>query len=128
MSKKNWRIFYPILFGIYPALGLVSVNISQIVFSAGVRSILIAILFSLLVYAVFCWRIKDEYKTALLCAWFILFFFAYGHVFGAVEGIRIFGVVLGRHRFIFPLWLVAFGVGGWWIYMRARRLKSLNQF
>ncbi|MGA2489029.1 MAG: hypothetical protein ABSF99_02415 [Anaerolineales bacterium] len=126
MSKKNWRIFYPLLLGIYPALGLVSVNISQMVFSEGLRSILVAALFSFAVYWVFCWRIMDEYKAALLCAWFILFFFAYGHVFGAVEGVKIFGVVVGRHRFIFPLWLVVFGAGGWWIYKRSRRLESLS--
>jgi hypothetical protein len=128
MSKKNWRIFYPLLLGIYPALGLVSVNISQMVFSTGIRSILVAILLSFVVYAVFCWRIKDEYKAALLCAWFMLFFFAYGHVYEALEGIRIFGVVLGRHRFIFPMWLVVFGAGGWLIYRQTRKLKSLSQF
>jgi hypothetical protein len=76
MSKKNWRIFYPLLLGIYAAVGLVGVNISQMVFSAGIRSILVAILFSFAAYAAFCWRIKDEYKAALclvhavlLCIW-----------------------------------------------------------
>ena len=127
MSRKNWRIFYPLLLGIYPALGLVSVNISQMVFSAGVRSIVVAALFSLAVYAVFCWRIKDEYKAALLCAWFLVFFFAYGHVYGAVEGIKLFGAVMGRHRFIFPLWLLVFGLGAWWIYKRAGRSESLGR-
>ncbi len=53
MSKKNWSIFYPLLLGIYPALGLVSVNISQMVFLAGVRSIIIAALFSLAIVCAF---------------------------------------------------------------------------
>jgi hypothetical protein len=127
MSRRNWRIFYPLLLGIYPALGLVSVNISQMFFSAGVRSIVVAALFSLAVYAVFCWRIRDEYKAALLCAWFFVFFFAYGHVYGALEGIKIFGALIGRHRFIFPLWLVLFGLVGWWIYRRAARSESLGR-
>ncbi len=127
MRKKNWSIYYPLFLGIYPAVGLVSVNISQMVFSAGVRSIVIATLFSFAVYVVFCWRIKDEYKAALLCAWFMVFFFAYGHVYGAVEGIKILGVSVGRHRYIFPLWLVVFGAGGWWIYKRAGRLESLGR-
>src|SRR5512141_38529 len=119
MSRKNWRIFYPILLGIYPALGLVSVNISQMVFSEGVRSIMVAALFSLAAYAIFCWQIKDEYKAALLCSWFLVFFFAYGHVYGALEGGKILGAVLGRHRFLFPLWLAVFGAVGWWITRRA---------
>jgi hypothetical protein len=127
MSKKNWKLFYPLLLGIYAAVGLVGVNISQMVFSAGVRSILVTILFSFAAYMAFCWRIKDEYKAALLCAWFMLFFFAYGHVFGAVDGIKIYGMVVGRHRFIFPLWLAVFGIGGWWIYKRAMELESLSR-
>ncbi|MBE3142305.1 MAG: hypothetical protein IMZ61_00035 [Planctomycetes bacterium] len=127
MHKKNWRLFYPILMGIYPAVGLISVNISQMVLSAGMRSVLVTVLFSLAAYGLFCWRIKDEYKAALLCAWFMLFFFAYGHVYGSVEGIKVFGVVMGRNRFLFPLWLVIFGVGAWWIYKRARRLESFSR-
>jgi hypothetical protein len=126
MSKKKGCIFYPLLLGIYPALGLVSVNISQMVLSAGIRTIVVVTLFSLAVYSIFRWQIKDEYKAGLLCAWFMVFFFAYGHVYGSLEGIKIFGVVIGRHRFIFPLWLIVFGVGGWWIYKKARRLESLN--
>jgi hypothetical protein len=127
MTRKNWRIFYPLLLGIYPALGLVSVNISQMVFSVGVRSIVVAALFSLVVYLVFCWRIKDEYKAALLCSWFFVFFFAYGHVYGALEGAKLFGAIIGRHRFIFPVWLILFGAGGWWIYKKAGRLESLGR-
>jgi len=127
VKKKNWQIFYPVLLGIYAAVALVSVNISQMVFSAGVRSILVTICFSIAVYVVFCWLIKDEHKAALLCAWFMLFFFAYGHVFGTVEGVKVFGLVVGRHRFLFPLWLAVFGVGAWWMYKRARRLESFSR-
>jgi hypothetical protein len=127
MYKNNLRIYYPILLGIYAAVGLVSVNISQMVLLAGMRSVLVTVLFSLAVYAFFCWRIKDEYKAALLCAWFMLFFFAYGHVYDSLEGIKAFGVVLGRHRFLFPIWLVVFGVGAWWLHKRARRLESFSR-
>lgn len=127
MKKKNWQIYYPILLGTYAAVGLVSVNISQMFLSAGMRSIMLTVIFSLAVYALFCWRIKDEHKAAMLCAWFMLFFFAYGHIFGALEEIKIFGVVVGRHRFIFPLWLAVFGTGAWWIYRRAARLETFSR-
>jgi hypothetical protein len=127
MKKQNWRNFYPILMGIYPAVGLVSVNISQMVFSDGMRSILVTIFFSLVSYAIFCWRIKDEHKAALLCALFMLFFFAYGHVYGALAGVKIFGVVVGRHRFVFPFWLMLFGTLGYWIYKLEKRLEPFSK-
>jgi hypothetical protein len=127
MRKQNWFIFYPLLLGIYPALGLVSVNISQMVFLSGVRSIIIAALFSLAVVVLFSWRIRDEYKAALSCAWFFLFFFAYGHVYDALEGWKVFGILLGRHIILFPLWWIVFGIGTWWIIKKAKPSKSLTR-
>ncbi len=127
MSNKNWRIFYPLLLGIFPILGLIGVNISQMILLAGVRSFLIAMVFSIAVYALFCWRIKDEHKAALLCGWFFLFVFFYGHLFDVLKGWALFGVTLGRHRFIFPLWLLIFGIGGWLIYKRANNIKLASQ-
>ncbi|MGA2502898.1 MAG: hypothetical protein ABSG01_02260 [Anaerolineales bacterium] len=127
MKKKNWKIFYPLLLGVYPALGLIGVNISQMILLAGVRSFLIAFVFSIATYALICWRIKDEHKAALLCGWFFLFFFFYGHFFDALKGLTLFGVVLGRHRFIFPFWLLVFGIGGWLIYKRANNIKLASR-
>jgi hypothetical protein len=127
MNKKNWTIIYPLLLGIYPALGLVSANISQMVFLAGVRSIIVAALFSLAMVALFSWRIRDEYKAALSCAWFFLFFFAYGHVYDAIEGWKVFGILFGRHILLFPLWWIMFGLGAWWILKKAKPSKSLTR-
>jgi hypothetical protein len=127
MHKRNWRIFYPILLGTYPAVGLVSANISQMDWLSGLRSILVAVALSFAIYALFCWRIQDEHKAALLCAWFTLFFFAYGHVYDAIEGWKVFGIILGRHRFLFPAWLVVFGIGAWWLYTRSNNLKFVSR-
>jgi hypothetical protein len=127
MHKKNIRLFYPLLIGIYPAVGLVSVNIRQIDLFSGIRAVLVSILFSFAAYALFCWRIKDEFKAALLSAWFMLFFFAYGHVYGLIEGIKILGMIVGRHRFLLPLWLIFFGTVSWWIYTRVRISDSFSR-
>jgi len=127
MLKKKRRIFYPFLIGIYAAVELVNVNISQMELSAGFRSVAVTVVFSLASYALFYWQIKSEHKAALMSAWFMLFFFAYGHLYGALEGKSVLGVVLGRHRFFFPFWLVVFAVGGWWIYKNAHRLEGLSK-
>ena len=126
VTKKNWQLFYPLLLGIYSAVGLVSANISQMIFLTGIRTILVTILFSIACYAIFSWRIRNEYKAALMCAWFFLLFFSYGHVYDAVEGWSAFGIILGRHRFLFPLWTVILGIGMWLIYKRAKRLKPVT--
>jgi hypothetical protein len=128
MHKKNWKIFYPLLLGLYAALGLLGNNITQTVFLAGTRTILAAAAFTLLVYVLFCWRIRDEHKAALLCAWFLLFFFVYGHVYSALAGATNGGFTLRRHAFLFPLWLVFFAAGGWLLSAKARVSASFSRF
>ena len=125
--RKIFRVFYPLLFGIYFALELVGFNISQMYLSAGLRVILFTIVFCLGVYALFSWRIRDEHKAALLCGWFFLMFFSYGHVYDAIEGWNAFGFVLGRHRFLFPLWVLLFSLGGWWLYTRQWKFAALSR-
>ncbi len=127
MRKENWRIIYPLLLGIYPAVGLISVNISQIIFLAGLRTLLVSLLFSLVVYAVFCWRIRDVHKAALLSAMFFLFFYFYGHLYNEVKGWEIYNVLVGRHIVIFPLWVVIFGAGGWLINKFIQDAKLLTR-
>ena len=115
------------LLGIYPAVGLIAANISQMNLLDGVRSILAVSIFSLVAYVLFGWRIRNEYKAALLCAWFIVFIFAYGHLYSAIWGKSLYGFVFGRHRYLFPLWLVIFAVGSWLLYKKAKHLKSISR-
>ena len=126
IKKNNWRIFYPLLLGIYPVVGLVGVNISQIILLAALRSFLAACIFTLTAYAVFCWRVRDEDKAALLSAWFFVFFFFYGHFYDFAKGWKLSGLLIGRHLVIFPLWVLLFGIGGWLIYRRARDLRQVS--
>jgi hypothetical protein len=127
MNKRYWKTYYPLLLGIYPALALISVNISQMNLVDGVRSILIAMIFTVVIYGLFIWRIRDQQKAALLTLWFILFFFAYGHLYNAIWGKSLFGFVLGRHRFLFPIWLVVFSAGGWLIYKKVKHLDLFTR-
>ncbi len=127
MKNSKWRAFYPLLLAIYPAVGLVAVNISQMTLLAGMRSILVAVLFSFLVFFSFHWRIREAHKASLMCAWFLIFFFSYGHLYDAIEGWSLSGLVLGRHRFLFPLWLLFFGSGAWWLWKRNGRLEGFTR-
>jgi hypothetical protein len=127
MTTKNRKIFYPVLLGTYAAVGLVGANIQQMELLEGVRAILVAVLFSVATYALFSWRVRDQDKAALMCAIFFLFFFSYGHVYDAMEGWSPFGIVLGRHRFLFPIWVLAAGASLRVIYKKARKLRTTTQ-
>ncbi len=125
--RIRFRYFYPFLLGIFPALGLVSVNITQVPISVGLRSIVMAVILSSALYLLFQWCIHESARASLLCAWFIVFFFAYGHVYDAITGWNVAGFILGRHRFLFPVWLLIFGLGAWILANRARRLEAISR-
>ncbi len=127
MNKKSIKAFYPILLGIYPAIALITENISQMRFQDGVRTLILAIIFSLAIFIVFHFLIKDGTKASLMCTWFFLFFFTYGHVYDALEGLSISSIVIGRHRFLFPIHLLIFVIGGWWLYKHTRGLESFRR-
>jgi hypothetical protein len=127
MKVSCWKVCYPVLLGTYAAIGLLAVNISQMVLVDGMRTVLFAFLVSAIVYAVFCLSLKNTHKAALLATWFLIFFFAYGHVYGALEGVKIGGIVLGRHRYIFPLWVVLFAAGTWLIARFGNYLERLSR-
>ena len=123
--------YYPLLVGVYPVVGLIGSNITEMYLSAGYRSALVTLLFVLVVYLVFRWLIKDRYKSALICTWFFIAFFTYGHVYQLVEGYSISGLLLGRHRFLFPLWLIISISAGWllsrvkWNYHKLTRIAGI---
>ena len=127
MNKGSWRVFYPLLLGLYAAVGLVAVNIDQMFLVNGLRSVVLATLFSLLVFLVFNLLIREPHKAALLCAWFLLFFLAYGHVYDALEGMRVFTLEVGRHRYLFPLWALVFTIGAILLLRRTGNLAPFSR-
>ena len=113
---KSKLPIYPLLFGIYPVLGLLSANISQIPLYYGLRSLLVALVFGVLVYGLLLWRMGDySSKAALLALWLLLTFYSYGHVYGALEGATLGGWIIGRHRFLIVIWGIIFLLGVWLI-------------
>ena len=105
-------------------MGLISVNISQMKFLDGIRSLLVGIVFSLVTLFIFRWLVKDQIKSPLMCAWFFIIFYSYGHVYDAIEGQDILNFVLGRHRVLSPIWIVLM-VGGLWLIFKSNwRWKS----
>jgi hypothetical protein len=121
-SKRDW-ILYPFLFAIYPVSLLFAHNIEETPFSSVIRPLLLSLLGAILLYFLLKLIIRDRYKAALITTLLLGFFFAYGHVYNYLENVSLFGFILGRHRILFPLWMLFFGIGIGWA---ARRKKSFQ--
>ncbi len=97
--------YYPLLFAFYPALAILASNIFK--YSIVARSVVLCMATTLLL-VVFIWAIlwtiiRDLHKSALITLVLLVVFFSYGHIYSFLDGIKIYGENIGRHRYILPV-------------------------
>ncbi len=120
-EKKGGLIFYPVLLGAYAVIALTANNLNQMKLADGLRSLAAAVLFSAFIFITAKLITRDWHRAGLWSAFLLLLFFTYGHVYQEIEGVKIAGLTLGRHRVLFPVWLALAGAGSWLILKKVRR-------
>lgn len=100
--------FHPVLWALFPPLALLGNNISQIPAGYAVRTLVVSVLLSLLVWLIFRLLLGSWHKAAVVASGFLILFFSYGHVYRLVEDASLFGINMGRHRFLVPIFLLVF--------------------
>lgn len=124
MAKlKSWP-FHPLLFGVYPVLQLLAANIDESRLSAGLRAFLLSLAASSLVFFLLNLWLKRIGLAALLSSILLISFFSYGHLYTGIKELGEIGILLGRHRFLLPLWLLVTILA---LYLTWRRRDSLFQ-
>ena len=118
---------HPIMLAAYPVLALLAHNIQEIKFITGVRALLVSIIGAGILLLLLKVVVKDWYKAALICSLGLILFFSYGHVYDFLEQTPIAGVMLGRHRYLLPLWAILFALGTAWALRSHQIPGRLNQ-
>lgn len=95
---------HPVLFGMYPVLALLATNIVEVDIPVILRPIMLTTLFSIFILIISRFIFGDMHKAALVTTIFLILFFTYGHVYQLVESIEIFGINIGRHRYLAPVY------------------------
>jgi hypothetical protein len=72
--------WYPIAFGAYPALYLLSVNTGQIQAEAGIRALAASVIFAGVLFFIMRLAMCNTHRAAFLTALWLILFFSYGHV------------------------------------------------
>ena len=124
-QKLQFIPLYPLLFAAYPALALVGININEVEPSVLWRPLIVVILSAVILLILLRWITRDWHRAGLWLSALIFLFFTYGHLYLFLKKIDIAGFVLGRHRYMVPLWL---GIGAlivWWV---ARKLRNPQAF
>jgi hypothetical protein len=119
--------FYVASLSVYPVLFLWLNNYEKIHSYVVPRSLLISFGFSAVVFLLIWFIIRPVQKAGLLAGIWLVLFFSYGHVFSLIDSTSLFGFVIGRHRFMIPLWILL-GLAGTVFVLRSRsNFKNLTQ-
>ncbi len=119
---KKVALLYPWLISLYPVVALLGQNVDQVSLAVGLRPLALSVL--LIAVGVIAGRVllRDWAKAAALATLGFVLFFSYGHVYSYVERINATGWVIGRHRYLLPLWTGLLGFGAWRI-LRAKDMR-----
>lgn len=105
--------FHVFLISVFPAFALLVNNLGESDLSIIQRPLVLSIPIGLLF--LFAGRVlaKDWQKAGMWATFSVVMFFSYGHIYQIVEDISLFGIVVGRHRYLVILWGAAFLLGSW---------------
>ena len=78
-TLRGWfsHPWYPYLIGAYPVLALLAFNVGQIKLEAGWRALLVAVLFSVILFFLLRLVLRDKYRAAFLSMMWMMLFFSY---------------------------------------------------
>lgn len=110
---KRW-ILHPFLFGLYPVIALLAINVKQIGPLYAIRPSLLALILSIVLLLLFRPVLKDWRRAAIVVTFVLLLFFLYGHVITLVRTIEGIGIV-GKNRYFGITWAFLFVASLWFI-------------
>jgi hypothetical protein len=116
--------------GAFPVLFYFAHNIQKTPPGSIFLPLLVSLAIAALAYAAAFALCRHRGKAALLASLFMVFFASYGHLFESIRGAALAHFVVGRTRFLLPLWCALFAVAAFFA-ARVRRdaaLESLNGF
>lgn len=110
------RLYYfPFVLSIYPALSLLSTNITQVGLISILRSVVVSVVITSLVYFLLYVVYRTPLRAAILTAIFMLFFFSYGHIYHLIRNAWMLGFHVGRHRYLLAAWILIFILSVIWL-------------
>ncbi len=121
MTKHRGAPLITLLLALYAPLTLWAANITQAPGYAISRPLVFTLLLGALALLAGWALTRSLVKGSLLAAFFLFLFITYGHFYNLVEGMNLAGLAVGRHRYLFPLWLLLLAAGSFFI-LRARSI------
>lgn len=123
----NNPILHPLLIALYPALSLWLANFDQIKAVDVIRPLMFSLGVGLAAFLTGLGIYRGIKKAALFTSLVGILFFTYGHLFELIDMKTVFGIVVGRHRYLIPAWLALFGLGATMLWHARQALSSVTR-
>ena len=121
--KKIIRIpIHPLLFGVYPAVQFLAFNIKDAEIAAIVRILFVVVIGVLALFYILRILVRDWDRSAVMVSIAALLFFSYGQVYSEIKNVEIFGVGIGRHRFLLIIFFLLLVFGWIWVLKKMENL------
>jgi hypothetical protein len=114
--------------GAFPVLTLLAWNREQAEPAEALRSLIVCVLGAALLWVIVSLLIWPRERAAAICTLILVLFFSYGHVYNFLKGVDISGFILGRHRYLAPVWLLLVITGISLQLSGARDYRNLTSF
>ncbi len=118
----------PLLLSGYLVLALLAYNVDQINSSEAVRALVLSVLGAAFALMLFRLLMGNWHQAALAASTLVLLFFLYGHIYGFLKQFDIQSAVIGRHRYLFPLYIALAAMGIYWIRYRIKDPITYSSF
>lgn len=126
-GKRSWLHtipLHPLFFAAYPILALLSFNVTELNFTAGLRSLLLSTLLGGVLFLIFRRIYHDSNQGALVSSAVLILFYSYGHSYNLLVGINVAGLHPFQHLTLGPFWLVLAALIIWWVSRRAGHIST----
>jgi hypothetical protein len=100
-------------------------NLSQVNLRDLWRPMVVTSLSSLLIYALVYIFLRNFNKAGLITVLLEIFIFTYGHVYNLLRTTKLFGLAIGRHRYLLIVFLLLFGILIWLVWTRIKKPDNL---
>jgi hypothetical protein len=124
MTRKILKNLYPFIFGVFPVFSLYLNNYFQVEFFRAYRSIAVCIIVTGFLFLLLALVFRQKAYARLFTSFLIILALNYGALYSFLTEHPVFGINLGRARFLVPIvlvLLVSFTV------LLVRNKKHLNQ-
>jgi hypothetical protein len=107
-------------------LSLLESNRDQMAVQGAFRSTLVSVVIAFGLLLIVRLVVREWEKAALITSLALLLFFSYGHLYRVIRYEELFGIVIGRHRYLIILWLLILSIWSWFVVKKIRRADLWN--